>query len=167
MRQGAVDRGDDPDELPRTYAALINHALDGRPDDLTVGIHLCRGNFRSKHFASGGYEAVAEVLFNEIDVDAYFLEYDDERSGDFAPLRFFPPGKTLVLGLVTSKTPELEDRDLLKSRIDEAAAYVDLDQMCLSPQCGFSSTVEGNEITEADQWAKLRLVVDVAADVWG
>jgi 5-methyltetrahydropteroyltriglutamate--homocysteine methyltransferase len=167
MRQGAVDRGDDPDELPRTYAALINHALAGRPDDLTVGIHLCRGNFRSKHFASGSYEAVAEVLFNEIDVDAYFLEYDDERSGDFAPLRFFPADKTLVLGLVTSKTGVLEDRDVLRSRIEEAAAYVDLDQMCLSPQCGFSSTVEGNEITEADQWAKLRLVVDVADDVWG
>jgi 5-methyltetrahydropteroyltriglutamate--homocysteine methyltransferase len=167
MRQGAVDRGDDPDELPRTYAALINHALDGRPNDLTVGIHLCRGNFRSKHFASGSYEAVAEVLFNEIAVDAYFLEYDDERSGDFAPLRFFPGDKTLVLGLVTSKTGVLEDRDVLRSRIEEAAAYVDLDQMCLSPQCGFSSTVEGNEITEADQWAKLRLVVDVADDVWG
>jgi 5-methyltetrahydropteroyltriglutamate--homocysteine methyltransferase len=166
MRQGAVDRGDDPDELPRTYAALINHALDGRPDDLTVGIHLCRGNFRSKHFASGGYEAVAEVLFNEIDVDAYFLEYDDERSGDFAPLRFFPKDKTLVLGLVTSKTAALEDKDVLRSRIEEASAYVDLDQMCLSPQCGFSSTVEGNEITESDQWAKLRLVVDVADDIW-
>lgn len=167
MRQGAIDRGDDPDELPRTYAALINSALAGRPDDLTVGIHLCRGNFRSKHFASGGYEAVAEVLFNEIDVDAYFLEYDDERSGDFAPLRFFPTDKTLVLGLVTSKTAELEDQNLLTTRIHEAGRYVDLDQVCLSPQCGFSSTVHGNEITEADQWAKLRLVVDVAADVWG
>ena len=166
MRQGAVDRGDDPDELPRTYAALINEAIGGRPDDLTVGIHLCRGNFRSKHFASGGYEAVAEVLFNEIDVDAYFLEYDDERSGDFAPLRFFPKDKTLVLGLVTSKTAPLEDKDVLKSRIHDAARYVDLDQMCLSPQCGFSSTIDGNEITEADQWAKLRHVVEVADDVW-
>jgi 5-methyltetrahydropteroyltriglutamate--homocysteine methyltransferase len=166
MRQGAVDRGDDPDELPRTYAALINSALEGRPDNLTVGIHLCRGNFRSKHFASGSYEAVAEVLFNEIDVDAYFLEYDDERSGDFAPLRFFPDDKTLVLGIVTSKTPELEDKDMLKTRLDEAAAYVDLDQMCLSPQCGFSSTIHGNEITEDDQWAKLRLVVEVADEVW-
>jgi 5-methyltetrahydropteroyltriglutamate--homocysteine methyltransferase len=166
MRQGAVDRGDDPDELPRTYAALINSAIDSRADDMTVGIHLCRGNFRSTHFASGGYEAVAEVLFNEIDVDAYFLEYDDERSGDFAPLRFFPKDKTLVLGLVTSKTAELEDKDLLKARIHEAARYVDLDQMCLSPQCGFSSTVHGNEITEDDQWAKLRHVVEVADDVW-
>jgi 5-methyltetrahydropteroyltriglutamate--homocysteine methyltransferase len=167
MRQGAVDRGDDPDELPRTYAALINSALQGRPDDLTVGIHLCRGNFRSKHFASGSYEAVAEVLFNEVDVDAYFLEYDDERSGDFAPLRFFPDDKTLVLGIVTSKTPELEDKDMLTTRLHEAANYVDLDRMCLSPQCGFSSTIHGNEITQDDQWAKLRLVADVAAEVWG
>ncbi len=167
MRQGAVDRGDDPDELPRTYAALINHALEGRPDDMTVGIHLCRGNFRSKHFASGSYEAVAEVLFNEIDVDAYFLEYDDERSGDFAPLRFFPKDKTLVLGLVTSKFAELEDKDDLKARVHDAAEYVDLDQMCLSPQCGFSSTVHGNEITEDDQWAKLRHVVEVADEIWG
>lgn len=166
MRQGAVDRGDDPDELPRTYAALINSALKGRPDDLTVGIHLCRGNFRSKHFASGSYEAVAEVLFNEIDVDAYFLEYDDERSGDFAPLRFFPDDKTLVLGLVTSKRAELEDPDELKARVHEAAAYVDLDRMCLSPQCGFSSTVHGNDLTEQDQWAKLRHVVEIAGEIW-
>jgi methionine synthase II (cobalamin-independent) len=166
MRQGAVDRGDDPDELPRTYAALINRAIDDRPDDLTVGIHLCRGNFRSKHFASGGYEAVAEVLFNEINVDAYFLEYDDERSGDFAPLRFFPADKTLVLGIVTSKTGRLEDKDVLKARLHEAAEYVDLEQMCLSPQCGFSSTIHGNEITEDDQWAKLRHVVEVAGEVW-
>ncbi len=167
MRQGAVERGDDPDELPRTYAHLINSALDQRPDDLTVGIHLCRGNFRSTHFASGSYEAVAEVLFNEINVDAYFLEYDDERSGDFAPLRFFPNDKTLVLGIVTSKTAELEDKDLLRARIHEAAEYVDLDRMCLSPQCGFSSTIHGNEITEDDQWAKLRHVVEVAGSVWG
>ena len=166
MRQGAVDRGDDPDELPRTYAALINSVIDGRPSDLTVAVHLCRGNFRSTHFASGSYEAVAEVLFNEIDVDAYFLEYDDERSGDFAPLRFFPKDKTLVLGLVTSKFPELEDRDELRARVHEAAAYVDLDRMCLSPQCGFSSTVHGNELTEDDQWAKLTLVAEVADDIW-
>ena len=141
MRQGAVDRGDDPDELPRTYAALINAALEGRPDDLTVAVHLCRGNFRSTYFASGGYEPVAEVLFSELDVDAYFLEYDDERSGDFAPLRFVPPHKTVVLGLVTSKFPALEPADEIAARIDEAAQYVPLDQLCLSPQCGFSSTV--------------------------
>lgn len=166
MRQGAVDRGDDPDELPRAYAALINAVVGGRPSDLTVAIHLCRGNFRSTHFASGGYEVVAEVLFNEIDVDAYFLEYDDERSGGFEPLRFFPEDKMLVLGLVTSKFPELEDRDELTARVHEAAAHVDLAQMCLSPQCGFSSTVHGNEITEDDQWAKLTLVAEVADTIW-
>ncbi len=167
MRQGAVARGDDPDELPRTYAALINNALRDRPDDMTVGIHLCRGNFRSTYFAQGGYEPVAEVLFNEVDVDAYVLEYDDERSGDFAPLRFFPSDKVVVLGLVTSKTPELEDEEDLMSRIEDAGRYLDADQMCLSPQCGFSSTVHGNEITEDDQWAKLRLVTRVAERVWG
>ena len=166
MRQGAVDRGDDPDELPRTYAALINDALTGRPDDLTIGVHLCRGNFRSKWFASGGYEPVAEVLFNELAVDAYFLEYDDERSGDFAPLRFVPAGKTVVLGLISSKLPELESIDVLKARVDEAARYVSLDQLCLSPQCGFSSTVHGNEMTEADQWAKLRLTASAAESIW-
>ncbi len=167
MRQGAIDRGDDPNELPRTYAALINESLKGRPDDLTIGIHLCRGNFRSTHFASGGYEPVAEVLFSELDVDAYFLEYDDERSGDFAPLRFVPNNKTIVLGLVTSKFPELEPADELKARIGEASKYVPIDQLCLSPQCGFSSTIHGNVMTEDQQWAKLRHVVDVAGDVWG
>jgi 5-methyltetrahydropteroyltriglutamate--homocysteine methyltransferase len=167
MRQGAVERGDDPDQLPRTYAALINAALADRPDDLTVGIHLCRGNFRSTWFASGGYEPVAEVLFNELEVDAYFLEYDDERSGDFAPLRFVPGDKTVVLGLVTSKRPELEPVEDLLARIDEAAAYVDRDQLCLSPQCGFSSTMEGNLLTEDEQWAKLRLVVETAGRAWG
>lgn len=167
MRQGAVERGDDPDELPHTYASLINSALRDRPDDLTVGIHLCRGNFRSTHFASGGYEAVAEILFNEIEVDAYFLEYDDERSGDFAPLRFFPDDKMMVLGLVTSKTPELENKVLVKRRIDEASQHIELDRLCLSPQCGFSSTVHGNELTEDAQWAKLRLVVELAEEVWG
>jgi 5-methyltetrahydropteroyltriglutamate--homocysteine methyltransferase len=167
MRQGAVERGDDPNELPRTYAALINSALRDRPDDLTVGVHLCRGNFKSTWFASGGYEPVAEVLFNDLEVDAYFLEYDDERSGDFAPLRFVPPGKTVVLGLVTTKRGRLEDPDELKRRIDEAAKYVPLDQLCLSPQCGFSSTVEGNVLNPYQEVDKLRLVVDVARDVWG
>ena len=166
MRQGAVDRGDDPDELPRTYAALINAALEGRPDDLTVGVHLCRGNFRSKFFASGGYEPVAEVLFNELDVDAYFLEYDDERSGDFAPLRFVPGNKTVVLGLITSKFPALESPGEVMARIGEAAKYVPLEQLCLSPQCGFSSTIHGNVMSEEQQWAKLRHVVAIAADVW-
>jgi 5-methyltetrahydropteroyltriglutamate--homocysteine methyltransferase len=166
MRQGAVERGDDPDELPRTYAALINAALEGRPDDLTVGIHLCRGNFRSTFFASGGYEPVAEVLFSELDVDAYFLEYDDERSGDFAPLRFVPANKTVVLGLITSKHPELEPIAETTQRIDDAAQYVPLDQLCLSPQCGFSSTIHGNEMTEAQQWAKLAHTVAIADEVW-
>ncbi|MFP5488761.1 MAG: 5-methyltetrahydropteroyltriglutamate--homocysteine S-methyltransferase [Acidimicrobiia bacterium] len=166
MRQGAVDRGDDPDELPRTYAALVNAAIDGRPDDLTVAVHLCRGNFRSTHFASGGYEPVAEVLFDELHVDAYFLEYDDERSGDFAPLRFVPPGKTVVLGLITSKFPDLEPVDVVRARIDEAATYVALDQLCLSPQCGFSSTIHGNVMTEEQQWAKLAHVVEIANAVW-
>jgi 5-methyltetrahydropteroyltriglutamate--homocysteine methyltransferase len=167
MRQGAIERGDDPDELPRTYAALINDAIRDKPDDLTIAVHLCRGNFKSTFFASGGYEPVAEVLFNELDVDAYFLEYDDERSGDFAPLRHVPADKTVVLGLVTSKKPELEDQDLLLKRIDEAAAYVGMDQLGLSPQCGFASTLHGNQLTEADQWAKLSLVVDTAQRAWG
>jgi 5-methyltetrahydropteroyltriglutamate--homocysteine methyltransferase len=166
MRQGAVDRGDDPDELPRAYAELINASLEGRPDDLTVGVHLCRGNFRSTFFASGGYEPVAEVLFTELDVDAYFLEYDDERSGGFEPLRFVPIDKTVVLGLITSKRPELEPYDELAARVDEASKYVDVAQCCLSPQCGFASTIEGNALTEQQQWAKLEHVVDVAARIW-
>jgi 5-methyltetrahydropteroyltriglutamate--homocysteine methyltransferase len=166
MRQGAIDRGDDPDELPRTYAALINAVVSDRPDDLTVGIHLCRGNFRSTHFASGGYEPVAEVLFSELDVDAYFLEYDDERSGDFAPLRFVPASKTVVLGLITSKFPDLEAPTEVAARIEEAARYAPLEQFCLSPQCGFSSTIHGNVMTEEQQWAKLRHVVAIAEEVW-
>ena len=166
MRKGAIDRGDDPNELPRTYAALINDALEGRPDDLTVAVHLCRGNFRSMHFASGSYDPVAEVLFNELAVDAYFLEYDDERSGGFAPLRFVPDDKTVVLGLITSKHPDLEPADELKARIDEAAQYVSLDQLALSPQCGFASTIHGNVMTHDEQWAKLRHCVDVADSVW-
>ena len=166
MRAGAVERGDDPNELPRTYAALINDALRDRPSDLTVGIHLCRGNFRSTWFAEGGYEPVAEVLFGDLDVDAYFLEYDDERSGDFAPLRFVPSGKTVVLGLITSKRAEIESIDALAERVDEAARYVPKEQLCLSPQCGFSSTVHGNAITEDVQWAKLALTVEAAAKIW-
>ena len=166
MRAGAVERGDDPNELPRTYAALINEALKGRPADLTVGIHLCRGNFRSTWFAEGGYEPVAEVLFGDLEVDAYFLEYDDERSGDFAPLRFVPANKTVVLGLISSKVAELESIEALAQRVDEAAKYVPIEQLCLSPQCGFSSTVHGNDITEDVQWAKLKLTVDAAAHIW-
>lgn len=167
MRAGALERGDDPDELPRTYAALINAVIDGRPDDLTVGVHLCRGNFRSTWFAEGSYEPVAEVLFNELNVDAYFLEYDDERSGDFAPLRFVPDSKTVVLGLITTKVADLESKQKLIRRVKEAERYVPLENLCLSPQCGFSSTVHGNEITEDDQWAKLELVINTAREIWG
>ena len=166
MRAGAVERGDDPDVLPHSYAELINACIADRPGDLTVAVHLCRGNFKSTWFAQGGYEPVAEVLFNELDVDAYFLEYDDERSGDFAPLRFVPPNKTVVLGLVTSKRPELEPFDELASRVAEASQYVPMEQLCLSPQCGFASTVEGNALTEDQQWAKLAHVVDSAARIW-
>ena len=167
MRQGAMDRGEDPNELPRTYAALINSVIDGRPDDLTVGVHLCRGNFQSTWFAEGGYEPVAEVLFNELNVDAYFLEYDDERSGDFAPLRFVPDNKTVVLGVVTSKTGDLEPRDFIVGRIKEAAQYMPLENMCLSPQCGFSSTAHGNKLTEDAQWKKLEMIVDISREIWG
>ena len=167
MRAAARERGEDPDELPRTYAALINSVIDDRPDDLTVGIHLCRGNYRSTWFAEGGYEPVAEILFNQINVDAYFLEYDDERSGDFAPLRFLPKEKKVVLGIVSSKVKELESMDDLCKRIDEAAQYMPLENMCLSPQCGFSSTHHGNDMSHDDQWKKLELVVNTAIKVWG
>jgi 5-methyltetrahydropteroyltriglutamate--homocysteine methyltransferase len=167
MREGARQRGDDPAELPRTYAALINSVIDDRPDDLTVAVHLCRGNYRSTWFAEGSYEPVAEILFNELNVDAYFLEYDDERSGDFAPLRFVPKNKTVVLGLISSKLPQLEnERDLIK-RIEEASQYMPIENMGISPQCGFSSTSHGNKITMDDQWRKLELAVKIAKDVWG
>jgi 5-methyltetrahydropteroyltriglutamate--homocysteine methyltransferase len=167
MREGAKARGDDPDELPRHYARLINAAIKDRPKSMCVSIHLCRGNFQSAWAAEGGYDPVAEVLFNDLAVDGYFLEYDDARSGDFKPLRFVPKGKTVVLGLVTSKVATLETKDELKRRIDEAAKHVPLDQLCLSPQCGFSSTVHGNEIARESQAAKLRLVVETAREVWG
>jgi len=166
MRAGARARGDDPNELPRRYARLINAAIGDRPGGMRVCIHLCRGNFKSAWAAEGGYEPVAEVLFNELDVDAYFLEYDDERSGDFAPLRFVPPNKTVVLGIVTSKRPELESYEQLAARVDEAAGYVAKEQLCLSPQCGFASTVEGNALTADEQWAKLSHVVHCAERIW-
>lgn len=167
LRQGARDRGDDPDELPRTYAELINAVVDGRPEDLTIAMHLCRGNFQSAWVAEGGYEPVAEILFHEMNIDAFFLEYDDERSGDFSPLRFMPEDKVAVLGLVTTKVGDLESADELKRRVDEAARYMPIENMALSPQCGFSSTVHGNTITEDQQWAKLDLVVKTAEDIWG
>ena len=167
MREGARKRGDDPDELPRRYARLINAAIEHRPEGMTVCVHLCRGNFRSAWAAEGGYEPVAEVLFNELAVDGYFLEYDDPRSGDFAPLRHVPKGKTVVLGLVSTKVGELESKDALKRRIDKAARFVPMEQLCLSPQCGFSSTVHGNDIAVESQAAKLRLVIETAREVWG
>jgi len=159
--------GEDPTKLPRQYAKLINDAISGRPKDMRVAIHLCRGNFKSTWVAEGGYEPVAEVLFNELDVDGYFLEYDDERSGDFAPLRFVPKGKTVVLGIISSKLRALEPKDDLKKRLDEAAQYMPIDQMALSPQCGFSSTVHGNDISLEDEKAKIRLIVETADDIWG
>lgn len=167
MREGAKARGDDPEELPRRYARLINASIAGRPTDMRACVHLCRGNFQSAWAAEGGYEPVAEVLFNELDVDGYFLEYDDARSGTFSPLRFVPKGKIVVLGLVSTKVGELESKDELKRRIDEAAKYLPLEQMCLSPQCGFSSTVHGNEIAMNSQRKKLQRVIEVADEVWG
>ncbi len=167
MREGARQRGDDPDELPRRYARLINAAIADRPAGMTACVHLCRGNFKSAWVAEGGYEPVAEVLFNELQVDGYFLEYDDARSGDFVPLRHVPPGKIVVLGLVTTKLSRLESKDSIKRKIDAAAKQVPLAQLCLSPQCGFSSTVHGNEIAREAQAAKLRLVVEIAREVWG
>jgi 5-methyltetrahydropteroyltriglutamate--homocysteine methyltransferase len=159
--------GEDPAALTRTYAKLINGAIAGRPGDMAICMHLCRGNFQSAWVAEGGYEPVAEVLFNEIEVDGYFLEYDSPRAGSFEPLRLVPKGKMVVLGLVTSKTGALESKDELKRRIDEAARFCPLDQLALSPQCGFSSTLEGNKLTVADELAKLRLVVETAREVWG
>jgi 5-methyltetrahydropteroyltriglutamate--homocysteine methyltransferase len=161
------ERGDDPDKQAGIYAGLVNAALKDKPKDLTVTMHLCRGNFRSTFIASGGYEPVAELLFNGMPVDGYFMEWDTDRAGGFEPLRFLPKGKTVVLGLVTSKTGTLENQDDLKRRIDEAAKFAPLEQLCLSPQCGFASTEEGNTLAEDEQWRKLELVVDTARQVWG
>ena len=166
-RDHSRERGDDPRKLPAAYARLINKALEGKPADMAVTMHTCRGNFRSTWIAEGGYDTMAERLFNEVGVDGYFLEYDSDRAGGFEPLRFFPKGKKqLVLGLVTSKTGKLEKKDDIKRRIDEAAKYVALDQLCLSPQCGFASTEEGNVLSEDEQWAKLRMIVELADEVW-
>jgi len=167
MRDAARQRGDDPNELPHRYATFINKVVARKPPGMLLAMHLCRGNFKSTHAAAGNYEPVAEALLSEMDLDAYFLEYDDDRSGDFRPLRFVPKDKTVVLGLVTTKFGTLEDKDTLKRRIDEAAKYVSLDQLALSPQCGFSSTVHGNNIAVEAQRAKLRLVIETAREVWG
>jgi 5-methyltetrahydropteroyltriglutamate--homocysteine methyltransferase len=167
MREAARQRGDDPNELPHRYAGFINRVVAQKPAGMTLCTHLCRGNFKSTWAARGGYEPVAEALLAEMKLDAYFLEYDDERSGDFRPLRFLPKGKIVVLGLVTTKVGTMESKDALKRRIDEAAKYVPLEQLALSPQCGFSSTVHGNAIAMDAQAAKLRLIVEVAREVWG
>jgi len=167
LREHVRARGDDPDTLPLTYAAMINAAIADIPPDMTITMHLCRGNFRSNFVASGGYEPVADILFNTIQVHGYFMEYDSERAGGFAPLRLLPKHKTVVLGLVTSKTGQLESKDAIKRRIDEAAKYAPLDQLALSPQCGFASTEEGNVLAEDEQWAKLAMIVEIADEVWG
>ena len=167
LRQQVRDRGEDPDKLPQAYASMINAAMSDIPADMTITMHLCRGNFRSTFIASGGYEPVAEILFNTINVHGYFMEYDSDRAGGFEPLRFVPKGKIVVLGLVTTKTGALESKDEIKRRIDQAAKFVPLDQLCLSPQCGFASSEEGNILAEEEQWAKLRMVVEIAREVWG
>ena len=166
-RQDASNRGMDPNSITHEYAQLINASFADAPADMVKAMHLCRGNFRSSWAAEGGYEPVAEVMFNECDIDAFFLEYDDARSGDFAPLRFLPKGKTVVLGLVSTKLGELETRDDIRRRIDEAAKFAPIEQLALSPQCGFASTVHGNDITTEQQAEKIRLVVEVAQEVWG
>ena len=159
--------GEDPATLPQTYAKLLNSVIAKKPADMVVAMHLCRGNSRSAWIAEGGYEPVAEVLFNQVNVDGYFLEYDSPRAGDFAPLRFVPKGKTIVLGLVTSKLPQLESKDELKRRIEEASRYVPIEQLALSPQCGFSSGIGGQAMTVDDEIRKLALVVKTAREVWG
>jgi len=167
LRAQVADRGDDPETLPTIYAGMINAAISDIPPDMTIAMHLCRGNFQSTFVASGGYEPVAEILFNAINVHAYFMEYDTDRAGGFEPLRFVPKGKTVVLGLITSKSGRLESKDDVKRRIEQAAKFVSLERLCLSPQCGFASTEEGNTLAEDEQWAKLRLIVELSEEVWG
>ena len=166
QRQMIKDRGEDAEHLHESYIRHINEALEDRPEGMTVTTHMCRGNFRSSWVAEGGYDFVAEALFGELGVDGFFLEYDDPRSGGFEPLRFVPKDKMVVLGLVTTKKGELESKDELKRRIEEASKHVDLDQLCLSPQCGFSSTVEGNALSQEQEIAKLQLIVETAQEVW-
>jgi methionine synthase II (cobalamin-independent) len=167
LRELVANRGEDPQTLPHIYAGMINAAISDLPADMTTAMHLCRGNFRSTFVASGGYEPVAEILFNEIKINAYFMEYDSARAGGFEPLRFVPKDKMVVLGLVTSKSGKLESKDELKRRIDAATRFIALDQLCLSPQCGFASSEEGNILAEDEQWAKLAMIVEVAGEVWG
>ena len=168
QRELSRQRGDDPDSLPEKYAQMINTAIADRPSDMVISMHLCRGNFRSTFISKGGYEPVAKTLLDTIKVDGYFMEYDNERSGGFEPLRHLPKGnKTVILGLVTSKTGQLESKDNIKRRLEQAAKFADLEQLCLSPQCGFASTEEGNVLAEDEQWAKLRMIVELAEEVWG
>jgi methionine synthase II (cobalamin-independent) len=167
QRQMLRSRGDQPDVLPGIYADMINAAISGKTPGMRITMHLCRGNFRSMWIAVGGYERVADILFSQINSDGYFMEWDTDRAGGFEPLRLVPRNKQVVLGIVTSKSGALEDKDEIKRRIDEAARFIDLDQLCLSPQCGFASTEEGNLLSEDEQWAKLRRVVEVAQEVWG
>jgi 5-methyltetrahydropteroyltriglutamate--homocysteine methyltransferase len=167
LREQVRARGDDPQTLPETYAGMINAAISDIPADMTITMHLCRGNFRSTFVATGGYEPIAEMLFNTIGVHGYFMEYDTARAGGFEPLRFVPRRKTVVLGLVTSKSGTLESKDELKRRIEEATKFIDIDQLCLSPQCGFASTEDGNTLADAEQWAKLAMIVELADEIWG
>ena len=167
QRKLLQDAGTDPDQLAITYTRTINRALQDRPEDLRVTTHSCRGNYRSSWFSQGGYEPIADILFNQTNVDGYFLEYDTDRAGDFQPLRFLPRGKQAVLGLITSKTGTIENKDDIKRRLDEASQFADLEQLCLSPQCGFASTEEGNILAEDEQWRKLELIVEIAREVWG
>jgi 5-methyltetrahydropteroyltriglutamate--homocysteine methyltransferase len=166
-RQAMKDRGDDPEKLGELYGDLINTAMSDIPPDMTITMHMCRGNYKSTFMGSGGYEAEQEILFNRIKVHGYFMEYDTERAGGFEPLRLVPKDRHVVLGLVTTKTGRLEAKDEIRRRIDEATRYISLDQLCLSPQCGFASTEEGNALAEDEQWAKLRMIVELADDVWG
>ena len=167
QRKMLMERGDDPEKQPGIYAGMINTALKQKPAGMTITMHLCRGNFRSTFVASGGYEPIAELLFNEVNADGYFMEWDNDRSGGFEPLRFLPKGKTVVLGLVTSKTGTLEKKDDVKRRIEEAAKFAPLEQLRLSPQCGFASTEEGNTLATDEQWRKLEMIVEVSREVWG
>jgi len=167
QRREMAEKGADPDHQHEIYISTINKALADKPAEMTITTHMCRGNHQSSWVAEGGYDFVAEALFNDLHIDGYFMEWDDERSGGFEPLRLVPKGKTIVLGLITSKRPELESKDEIKRRIDEASKYIDLDQLCLSPQCGFASTEKGNALTIEQEAAKLRLVIDVADEVWG
>jgi 5-methyltetrahydropteroyltriglutamate--homocysteine methyltransferase len=167
LRRQVSNIGEDPETLPQTYAKLLNDTVAGRPQDMVACMHLCRGNFAGAWVAEGGYDPVAELLFNEIDMDGYFLEYDSPRAGSFEPLRFLPKGKIAVLGLITTKSGKLESKDAVKRRIDEAAKFAPLEQLCLSPQCGFSSGIDGNAMTVEEEIAKLKLVIEVAHEVWG